>query len=126
MRVFSVKDTFNVSVYETPTAPVSVVVGTAGGGFTKHDVGALFSEVVLYHFGYLSLSAISLTEMRGAFWGIGDEGDSENVFDEFIITQTEWKEVEDFDQGLGFEVDEVETSAKNSVYPRRAGATATT
>ena len=123
---FSVKDTFNVSVYETPTAPVSVVVGTAGGGFTKHDVGALFSEVVLYHFGYLSLSAISLTEMRGAFWGIGDEGDSENVFDEFIITQTEWKEVEDFDQGLGFEVDEVETSAKNSVYPRRAGATATT
>ena len=54
-------------VYENPGAPVSLVVGTAGAGFTRHDLGAGFVETTQYAFGYLRLTAESATTLRGAF-----------------------------------------------------------
>jgi hypothetical protein len=53
--------------YDDPRAPVSLVVGTAGAGFTRHDLGAEFVETTQYAFGYLRLTAESATTMRGAF-----------------------------------------------------------
>ena len=53
--------------YDDPRAPVSLVVGTAGAGFTRHDLGAGFVETTQYAFGYLRLTAESATTMRGAF-----------------------------------------------------------
>ena len=53
--------------YDDPRAPVSLVVGTAGAGFTRHDLGAEFVETTQYAFGYLRLTAESATTMRGEF-----------------------------------------------------------
>jgi hypothetical protein len=53
--------------YDDPRAPVSLVVGTAGAGFTRHDLGAGFVETTQYAFGYLRLTAESATTIRGAF-----------------------------------------------------------
>ena len=53
--------------YDDPRAPVSLVVGTAGAGFTRHDLGAGFVETTQYAFGYLRLTAESATTLRGAF-----------------------------------------------------------
>ena len=42
-------------------------MGTAGAGFTRHDLGAGFVETTQYAFGYLRLTAESATTLRGAF-----------------------------------------------------------
>lgn len=116
---FSEKDGDNVSVYKTPNAPVSLVVGTAGGGFTKHDRGAGFTEVVTYRFGYLSLSATSETELRGVFYVTGD---ADEKGDEFRIERRQnlnkpEPEHGSADHGLGTSL---------GLTPRRAGASAAT
>ena len=68
------------NVYENPRAPVSLVVGTGGAGFTRHDLGASFVETTQYAFGFLSLVAESSTTMRGRFFGVAGE-----ALDEFVI-----------------------------------------
>ena len=67
-------------VYENPGAPVSLVVGTAGAAFTRHDLGAGFVETTRYAHGYLRLTAESPSVMRGTFVGADDE-----VFDAFAV-----------------------------------------
>ena len=68
------------NVYKNPGAPVSLVVGTGGAGFTRHDLGAGFVETTEYAFGFLSLVAESSTTMRGRFFGVAGE-----ALDEFVI-----------------------------------------
>ena len=62
-----------VFAYETPGAPVSLVVGTAGAAFTRHDLGAGFVETTRYAHGFLRLTAESPSALRGAFVGAGGE-----------------------------------------------------
>ena len=68
------------NVYYNPGAPVSLVVGTGGAGFTRHDLGAGFVETTEYAFGFLSLVAEASTTMRGRFFGVAGE-----ALDEFVI-----------------------------------------
>jgi hypothetical protein len=94
-------------VYKNPRAPVSLVVGTGGAGFTRHDLGASFVETTQYAFGFLSLVAESSTTMRGRFFGVAGE-----ALDEFVIV------VDDRDRDRDRDLSSAVTPPRG---PRRAG-----
>ena len=80
-------------VYDEPNAPVSLVVGSAGAGFTRNSVFSLtkgtetceFCEAVMYEFGYLRVSAVNETHLRCEF--VETQRGNGAVLDRFYITQ---------------------------------------
>jgi hypothetical protein len=102
----------NVSVYDQPNAPVSLVVGTGGAGFTRHDRGAAFTEKLSYAFGYLRVTAESATRIRGRFVSANDD-----VLDEFVIVVRG----EGDGEGEGVGRSAAAPVARSPNVPRRAG-----
>ena len=80
-------------VYDEPKAPVSLVVGSAGAGFTRNSVFSLtkgtetceFCEVVMYEFGYLRVAVANETHLRCEF--VETQRGDGAVLDRFYITQ---------------------------------------
>ena len=80
-------------VYDEPNAPVSLVVGSAGAGFTRNSVFSLtkgtetceFCEAVMYEFGYLRVAAVNGTHLRCEF--VETQRGNGAVLDRFYITQ---------------------------------------
>jgi hypothetical protein len=81
------------STYRDPPAPVSIVAGTGGGGFTRNAVGAAFAQVTMYEFGHVRLTALNATALVGEFVDARDRGGSganeRTVLDRFAIVKTE-------------------------------------
>ena len=90
-------DTTTWWVYDAPTAPVSLVVGSAGAGFTKNSRFSLskgtetceFCEVVMYEFGYLLVTAVNVTHLKCEFIETQWSGGRGKVLDRFYITRNE-------------------------------------
>jgi len=80
-------------VYEEPKAPVSLVVGSAGAGFTRNSRFSLtkgtetceFCEVVMYEFGYLRVAAVNDTHLRCEF--VETQRGDGAVLDRFYVTR---------------------------------------
>lgn len=97
----SVVDADGVAVYVEPTAPVSVVAGTAGAELTVNGVGHDFTEKSLYDFGYVRLTAKNRTHLYGEFQQAGSGyGD---ILDKFMIIQKDTAA----DQGTNLLLDEL-------------------
>jgi hypothetical protein len=81
------------STYRDPPAPVSIVAGTGGGGFTRNAVGAAFAQVTMYEFGHVRLTALNATALVGEFVDARDRGgigaNERTVLDRFAIVKTE-------------------------------------
>lgn len=77
-----------VPTYDKPGAVVNLVVGSAGAGFTKNAVGAPFSEVVFYEYGYLRVTAVNRTHLSCEFQ---EAQDGKGVLDRFVIVQEDWE-----------------------------------
>ena len=102
-------------VYDEPKAPVSLVVGSAGAGFTRNSVFSLtkgtetceFCEVVMYEFGYLRVAVANETHLRCEF--VETQRGDGAVLDRFYITQrgvtgAEGDEGDEGDEGTEDEV----------------------
>jgi hypothetical protein len=84
-------------VYDAPTAPVSLVVGSAGAGFTKNSRFSLskgtetceFCEVVMYEFGYLRVTSVNVTHLKCEFIETQKSAGRGKVLDRFYITRNE-------------------------------------
>jgi acid phosphatase type 7 len=70
------------NAYEAPKYPISLVVGTAGAQFTKHDIGMFFTEKVIYEHGFVNLHAHNSTHLYGKFI---DSVNADAVLDSFWI-----------------------------------------
>ena len=90
-------DTTTWWVYDAPTAPVSLVVGSAGAGFTKNSRFSLskgtetceFCEVVMYEFGYLRVTSVNVTHLKCEFIETQKSAGRGKVLDRFYITRNE-------------------------------------
>ena len=80
-------------MYEEPKAPVSLVVGSAGAGFTRNSRFSLtkgtetceFCEVVMYEYGYLRVAAVNDTHLRCEF--VETQRGDGAVLDRFYVTR---------------------------------------